>query len=164
MCINYCPASWTIYGKWSKLRPMSDIYELSSSMQMYLKTILGLQEKEGTARVSDIADSLEVSKASVTSALRNLKKKGFVNYEPYGDIRLTDDGDCAARTLRKRYRVINAFLTRVLNLDADSAHRESCDLEHHISHEVCKRLESLMSEYPDIEIGAENCRGEAAGD
>ncbi len=55
--------------------------ELSHSMAHYLLTIHKLKEGRGFARVTDIAKDLKLTKGSVSTALNNLKKKGFVTEE-----------------------------------------------------------------------------------
>jgi DtxR family Mn-dependent transcriptional regulator len=75
---------------------------MTVSNQKYLKAIYVLS-RSGCARVIDIADALSVSKASVCSALKRLADKGFVEHEPYGDIKLTDAGERKAKALIASY-------------------------------------------------------------
>jgi len=49
---------------------------LSSSLEDYLEAIYNLTVESNIARSKDIAESLGVSRASVTGALRVLKEKG----------------------------------------------------------------------------------------
>ena len=66
--------------------------ELSASLEDYVEAIFNLVGESKVARCKDIAQSLGVSRSSVTGALRLLKDKGLANYEPYGYVTLTDDG------------------------------------------------------------------------
>jgi Mn-dependent DtxR family transcriptional regulator len=50
---------------------------MSSAMEDYLETILILYEELKDVRVTDIAESLKVAKASVAQAIQSLKKKWF---------------------------------------------------------------------------------------
>ena len=65
---------------------------LSSSLEDYLEAIFNLLKESNIARSKDIAESLGVSRASVTGALRVLKEKGLANYKPYDYITLTETG------------------------------------------------------------------------
>ena len=47
---------------------------VSESVEDYLEAILVLQEKNGYVRSVDIANHLELSKASVSIAMKNLKE------------------------------------------------------------------------------------------
>lgn len=59
-------------------------------------------------------------------------------------ISLTPKGNRAAKTLVRRHRLSERFLTDVLGLDWESAHREACKLEHVISPEVEERLAEML--------------------
>ena len=51
---------------------------LSASLEDYLEAIFNLARKTDVARSRDIAEKLDVSKSSVTGALRLLKKKALL--------------------------------------------------------------------------------------
>ena len=81
----------------------SNVYpELSMSQEDYLEAILDLARQAGVARVKDIAERMRVAKSSVTVALRSLAKRGFVHYEPYQFVTLTEQGQLLARRVRSR--------------------------------------------------------------
>lgn len=75
---------------------------LSPNMENYLETIWMLVREHTVARSKDIASRLNVKRASVTGALRALKDRGLVNYEPYGFVTLTREGSEIARRVRDR--------------------------------------------------------------
>ena len=56
---------------------------MTASQEDYLKSIYILILHKNEARVTDIADYLQVSKASVNRALKSLKELGLVDYETY---------------------------------------------------------------------------------
>ncbi len=60
------------------------------------------------------------------------------------EISLTTKGQRAARTLVRRHRLSERFLTDVLGLDWESAHREACRLEHVLSPEVEEKLAEML--------------------
>lgn len=66
--------------------------KLSASLEDYLEAIFNLAGESNVARSKDIAQSLGVSKASVTGALRVLKEKELANYKPYDFVTLTEVG------------------------------------------------------------------------
>lgn len=119
-------------------------------MQMYLKTVHDIQVQKGAARVTDIARALEVRKASVTSALRALSARGFVNYAPYDVVTLTASGTGLAEELDRRYTVLHNFFIDVLGIDPETADADACSLEHHLSDTLYERLIGFIEYY-------ENC-------
>ena len=64
--------------------------DVSESLEMYLEAILELEAKNSVVRSVDIARFLGVTKPSVNRAMSNLKKEGYINQEPYGDIAFTE--------------------------------------------------------------------------
>ena len=63
---------------------------ISKSLEEYLKTIYVLQKQEEEVRVTDIALKMGCTKPSVNKALNNLKENGYIHYEAYGKIEMTN--------------------------------------------------------------------------
>src|SRR5437016_13534018 len=71
----------------------------SQSAEDYLERIQELIEEKGYARVVDIASSLQVKQASVTGMVQKLGEMGYLNYEKYRGLILTDKGRAVACTI-----------------------------------------------------------------
>lgn len=119
---------------------MDESHELTQSLEDYLATIYKLNETGKRVRFSDIADQLQVKRPSVTSALRSLEEKGYVVYQPYVSIVLTELGIKEAKRVIRRHKAMEIFLERVLGVDVKSSKEEACRLEHAMSDEVTTRL------------------------
>ena len=113
---------------------------LGESLEDYLEAILALERETGMARVSRISSRLAVSKPSVTGALRILKEKRLVCYEPYGTVTLTSSGKRIAGEVARRHRALKRFLTAVLLLGEESAEAAACRMEHVLSAKVIERF------------------------
>ncbi len=113
-------------------------------MEDYLEAILRLQQSDNRARVKGIAEMMKVSLPTVTSALRTLSTAGLVRHEKYGDVELTEEGQRRAELILRRHQALVRFLTSFLQLDADTAEQEACQMEHAISQETLNRLVTLM--------------------
>lgn len=113
---------------------------LGESLEDYLEAILALEREKGTARVSHISSRLAVSKPSVTGALRILKEKRLVCYEPYGAVTLTPSGKRIAAEVARRHNALKRFLTGVLMLGEQSAEAAACRMEHVLSANVIERF------------------------
>lgn len=114
--------------------------KLSASLEDYLEAIFNLTGELDVARSKDIAESLNVSKSSVTGALRLLKKKGLANYKPYEYVTLTDSGRAAAAEVVRKHNILKAFFIDILDADAELAHQAACRAEHTLGPEVISRL------------------------
>ena len=117
---------------------------LSESLGDYLETIYHLVEENKVARVKNIAERMNVHMSSVTGALKSLADKKLVNYEPYSVVTLTRRGETVARDLVLRHAAISEFLEDVLQLDAETANRNACHIEHAIEPQVLERLVDFL--------------------
>lgn len=113
---------------------------LSASLEDYLEAIFNLAGQSNMARSKDIAKSLNVSKSSVTGALRLLKKKGLANYRPYDYVTLTDAGKSAAAEVVRKHNILKSFFVDVLGVDRDIAQQAACRAEHTLGQGVIARL------------------------
>ena len=114
--------------------------KLSASLEDYLEAIFNLAGESDVARSKDIASLLNVSRSSVTGALRVLKEKGFANYKPYDYVTLTETGKTTAAEVVKRHNILKSFLVDVLGVDLDIAQQAACRAEHTLGPEVIARL------------------------
>src|SRR3954470_4768378 len=89
----------------------SHMQEPSQSAEDYLERIHELIEEKGYARVVDIASSLEVKQASVTSMVQKLDELGYVNYEKYSGLILTAKGLEIACRIQKRQETLSRFFS-----------------------------------------------------
>ncbi len=114
--------------------------ELTRSMEDYLRRIIALKEKKGAVQVKDISRLMNVKPSSVTAILDTLAKKGLVIHERYSYVELTPKGERAARDVEKRHSVLIKFLTEILEVDPETAKKDSCRMEHAISPQTFKKL------------------------
>src|SRR3954471_9442516 len=91
----------------------------SQSAEDYLERIHELIQEKGYARVVDIASSLKVKQASVTSMVQKLGELGFVNYVKYRGLILTDEGRAIARKIQARHETLSRFFS-LFGLDAET--------------------------------------------
>jgi DtxR family Mn-dependent transcriptional regulator len=113
---------------------------LSASLEDYLEAILNVADPAGVARSKDIAASLRVAKPSVTGALKNLAKKGLVNYKPYGCVTLTHSGAVSAAKVAKKHETIESFFMEILGVDHSVAHPAACKAEHMLNPSIVSRM------------------------
>ena len=87
---------------------------LTVSQEEYLKTIYILSKTEKEIRVTDIAKKLEITKPSVNRAIKSLKNLNLLNYETYGNINLTKEGEKVSQEIIKKEDLLKLFLINVL--------------------------------------------------
>jgi len=114
----------------------------SQSAEDYLERIHALIEQKGYARVVDIASSLKVKQASVTSMVQKLAEAGYLKYEKYRGLILTDPGREVARVIQNRHETLSRFFS-VFGLDAESQRQDIEGIEHHLSPDTVEILSDL---------------------
>lgn len=124
---------------------------ISSNQEDYLESIYKIIQERGVVRVKDIADDLDVSKPSVTSALQTLARDGLIHYEPYGIITLVDVGKKKAQMIYQKHCTIQEFFQNILGIEPDEAARHACLMEHGMSELVIKRVIQFMRFHYDTE-------------
>lgn len=109
----------------------------------YLKTIEAIVSKKGYAQVKDVSSALGTSPSSVTGMFQKLKNDGYINYEKYGGVTLTDKGKNVAQNTKAKYGVVRDFLT-VLGIDDETADEDACRIEHVLTDDTIEVLTKFM--------------------
>lgn len=125
---------------WMETAMERETRQLSPVLENYLEVIFVLENNDGAARASAIADGARVSRSTVTSTLKTLKSMGLVEYSPYSLIRLTDEGRRIGRDIYHRHLIFQEFFESILQMDRDMADRIACNLEHAVPPEIIRRL------------------------
>ncbi|MBR7132270.1 MAG: metal-dependent transcriptional regulator [Clostridia bacterium] len=105
---------------------------LQESGEMYLETIFVLSKKIGHVRSLDVAEYMGFSKPSVSRAVSLLKNGEFLTVDREGFLSLTPTGLEIAQKIYERHTLLTEYLMS-LGVDPDTASRDACKMEHHIS-------------------------------
>lgn len=141
---------------------------ISTTHEMYLKTLHEARGDRGVARVGDLAKRLDVSAGTVSSVLKKLEQMHLVQHERYGLVALTEDGSGIAECVLRRYDTIHALLTEVLGVDPTTAAVDACMMEHAVSPSTITRMQELVKQHrlhrvrlqmPKSRQGKELCAG-----
>lgn len=124
---------------------------LTIAMEHYLETVYELSLDKNGCRVSDIAARLEVSKASVNSAMNVLATRGLVENEKYREIRLTADGLRLATLLSHKHAILQDLLTNVMGVSPDQAFEDACAIEHVISTQSVSHIQDFLRRHAQEE-------------
>ena len=116
----------------------------SQSAEDYLERIHELIEEKGYARVVDIASSLGLKQASVTSMVQKLDELGYVNYEKYRGLVLTEKGKAVATRIQRRHETLSRFFS-LFGLDEQTQRQDIEGIEHHLSPATVDILADLAS-------------------
>lgn len=120
--------------------------DLTHSMVHYLLAIHKLKETKGYARVTDIAHEMGLTKGSVSTALNNLKKRELVLEDESKFLSLSSAGHTAVHDILSSRTLLYYFLKDVVGVSEETAHKDSCLMEHLMSDESRDRLFNFMRE------------------
>ena len=119
---------------------------MNESSENYLESILILEQRNPSVRMSDIAAMLQVSKPSVNKAMGVLKDAGYIHQEVYGTIHLTESGRHYAQKVYSRHVLFKRFLMEVLEIDEQTAEEDACHMEHCVSDATMDKLRIFLTE------------------
>ena len=122
--------------------------ELSHTMVHYLLTIHKLKEGKGHARVTDIAKDLDLTKGSVSTAIKSLKRKGLVEEEEKGSkfLLLTQEGHDEVHRILSARTLLFYFLRDFVGVTEQTAAKDSCQMEHLMSIETSSKFFDFMKD------------------
>jgi len=113
------------------------------SMEDYLERIYKLIDEKGYARVSDIAEGLEVHPSSVTKMIQKLDKDEYLIYEKYRGLILTTKGKKIGKRLVDRHQLLEQFLT-LIGVQHENIYNDVEGIEHHLSWDSITQIETLV--------------------
>jgi Mn-dependent DtxR family transcriptional regulator len=121
---------------------MSNDLKLTEGMEDYLEMFYRIIEKQGYIRASDLSTAIKVNPSSVTRMLQRLHDAGFITYQKYHNITMTDKGLTYGRFLVWRDETLNEFL-RFFKANVGIAEQVE-GIEHYITPATMKVFQSLI--------------------
>jgi len=117
---------------------------LTHTAEDYLERIYLLSFRLSSVKTSDIAKEFGIRTPSVISALKLLKEKGFVHYQKYGAVTLSEKGMEKALDIYDRHKTSYRFLRFVLGVPDETASLDACEMEHAISSETVAAMKDFF--------------------
>lgn len=120
--------------------------KIQESAENYLEAILMIGQRQSYVRSIDIAVELEVSKPSVSVAMKNLRENGYIKMDSDGHITLTEAGQKIADTMYERHTLLSKWLIQ-LGVDEKTAVNDACKMEHVLSPETFSAIKRHVMEH-----------------
>lgn len=118
---------------------------IHESAEDYLEAILKLRIKHGNVRSIDVVGELNVTKPSVSVAMKKLREAGYVLMDETGLLTLTPKGEAVAQQIYERHQVLSQMLIS-LGVDSETAAQEACKIEHVISDDTFHKIKHHFQE------------------
>ena len=118
---------------------------LVDTTEMYLRTILELEEEGVPPLRARIAERLRQSGPTVSQTVARMERDGLLTIEDDRHLRLTELGRTQAIAVMRKHRLAELLLVNVIGLPYEEAHEEACRWEHVMSDAVEKKVYELLN-------------------
>ena len=119
-------------------------HDLIDSTEMYLRTVLELEEEGIPALRARLSERLGLSAPSISEGVARLGSQGLMQLAADRTVQLTDVGRARAEQVMRKHRLAERLLVDVLGLEHEYVHEEACRWEHVISDRVEQRLVEFL--------------------
>ena len=118
--------------------------DLVDTTEMYLRTILELEEEGVPPLRARIAERLHQSGPTVSQTVARMERDGLVAVATDRHLELTDEGRRLATRVMRKHRLAECLLVDVIGLEWEQVHAEACRWEHVMSEAVERRVLELL--------------------
>ncbi|WP_166877609.1 metal-dependent transcriptional regulator [Salinibacterium sp. ZJ450] len=118
--------------------------DLVDTTEMYLRTILDLEEENIVPLRARISERLGHSGPTVSQTIGRMERDGLVVVEGDRHLALTEEGRKRATHVMRKHRLAERLLADVIGLDWAYVHDEACRWEHVMSEQVERRLLEML--------------------
>ncbi len=113
------------------------------TIEAYLEIIYMMATEGQPVIGARLAESLRVSRPTVTATMKRMVRQGLVKINTHKEIRLTAKGQAIAERLQRRHRIVERWLTDVLGLEWSKSDAEA----HHLEHAMSDRVTELLNQH-----------------
>ncbi|GLW63862.1 iron-dependent repressor IdeR [Actinomadura rubrobrunea] len=117
---------------------------LIDTTEMYLRTVLELEEEGIVPLRARIAERLSQSGPTVSQTVARMERDGLLRVEGDRHLELTPTGRSLATRVMRKHRLAECLLVNVIGLPWEDVHIEACRWEHVMSEDVERRLVALL--------------------
>ena len=118
--------------------------DLVDTTEMYLRTILDLEEEDIVPLRARISERLGHSGPTVSQTIARMERAGLVVLSGDRHLELTEQGRSKAVHVLRKHRLAERLLSDVIGLEWEYVHEEACRWEHVMSEHVERRLVAIL--------------------
>ena len=111
-------------------------------VEMYLKAIWHIKERNEPVKISVIAKMLNVRQPSVVQMLKKLNEKEMVEYNKAG-VTLTETGEKIGSSMMRNSRLLEVLMDSALKVEIDE--EMVCGIEHHMNIQFTDALCTMLN-------------------
>jgi len=122
----------------------------SFTEENYLKSMFNLAGKSGEITVNDLSKTLNIKMPTVNSMVKRLAGKGYLNYQSYKPITLTDEGKKEALLIIRKHRLTEMFLVEKMGFGWEEVHEVAEQIEHIHSPKFFAKMDEML-DFPKVD-------------
>ena len=111
-------------------------------VEMYLKAIWHINERNDPVKISTIAKMLHVRQPSVVQMLKKLNTTDLVEYNKAG-VSLTENGERIGASMMRNSRLLEVLMDSALKVEIDE--EMVCGIEHHMNKQFTDALCTMLN-------------------
>ncbi|MEY4000150.1 MAG: iron-dependent transcriptional repressor, DtxR family [Actinomycetota bacterium] len=123
--------------------------DLIDTTEMYLRTILELEEEGQVPLRARIAERLDHSGPTVSQTVARMERDDLLVVSDDRHLELTEHGRILAVRVMRKHRLAERLLADVIGLEWEFVHEEACRWEHVMSEQVERKILGLIDR-PDL--------------
>jgi DtxR family Mn-dependent transcriptional regulator len=129
------------------------VTDLIDTTEMYLRTILELEEEGHVPMRARISERLDHSGPTVSETVARMEKHGLVSLSSDRHLELTGEGRTLAIEVMRKHRLAELLLANIIGLEWHLVHEEACRWEHVMSEQVERKILELVKEVEKSPFG-----------
>ncbi len=111
-------------------------------VEMYLKAIWHIKERNEPVKISTIAKMLNVRQPSVVQMLKKLSERNLVKYNKAG-VSLSESGEIIGSSMMRNSRLLEVLMQSALKIEINE--EMVCGIEHHMNEQFTDALCTMLN-------------------
>lgn len=127
--------------------------DLIDTTEMYLRTILELEEENIVPMRARISERIGHSGPTVSQTVARMERDGLVTVKDDRHLEFTKAGRKKATEVMRKHRLAERLLADVIGLEWEYVHEEACRWEHVMSENVERKILAMLGEPTESPYG-----------
>jgi DtxR family Mn-dependent transcriptional regulator len=127
--------------------------DLIDTTEMYLRTILELEEEQIVPMRARISERIGHSGPTVSQTIARMERDGLVVVQDDRHLEFTKVGRTKAVSVMRKHRLAERLLADVIGLEWEFVHEEACRWEHVMSEQVERKILLMLGEPTESPYG-----------
>ena len=128
---------------------------LTAAMEDYLEMLWRITKQGKEAHLKELAQQLHVKPSSASRMMTRLRERGYVDFQRYGAISLTDKGQQMGKYLLLRHQVVHQFLCWLNHSQEELEQAEK--VEHFLNAPTVWNLKNFLEQQDIFPKKEESC-------